>query len=85
MTYRADGYIELHGHEEITTEDGETIACTATGTAQWLREKRSLRVFENLFFSTGSPRHPWLNSIQAVCHGEASASPEGLSIEVREE
>jgi len=80
VNYRADGLIELHVHEEITTEDGAKIAGFATGTGHW--EADVLHVREEISFSTGDPRYSWLNVIHAWGRGMSKPGENGLRIDV---
>jgi len=78
--YRADGLIELHVHEEISTDDGAKIAAFATGIGYW--EDGALLVRENLTFFAGDRRYAWLNRVLAWGQGKTGSGGDGLRIEV---
>lgn len=62
----------------LTTEDGANIFCSYRGIM--VREEGGLRALGAPLFETGDERYAWLNSVQGI--GIGSASAEGVEYEI---
>lgn len=79
--YRADGMIELHIHEEITTHDGAKISGFATGTGRWEEGTKFFQLREEATFSTGAPAYAWLNTVRAWGFRKADETVDGMRVD----
>lgn len=65
----ADGTINVHAHETITTSDGEKISAFRHGYAR-PNGKGTYDLHQYVTFSTGSEKYSYLNTTTAVAEGE---------------
>ncbi len=61
---RADGRFELHIHETITTEDGQSISAHGDGVATLRPEGGIADVRVNMTLFTSSKDYTWVNQLQ---------------------
>ncbi|MCK5703311.1 MAG: DUF3237 family protein [Cyclobacteriaceae bacterium] len=66
---RPDGYIRLHIHAVITTDDGVNISLSADGIAAPSDNPSVFNLRENVTLLTTDPAYAWLNQLQIWAQG----------------
>ena len=77
-TARPDGTVKADVRLSLRTDDGALILMTYQGIAR-PQADGTLAIRTAPLFETGDARYAWLNTIQAVGYGTASADPAALT------